>query len=131
LHLGMPRFQGGDVSLRLIRLWTASVLSGLLAFSLGMVAFQGLPAFAQEELNRKVKSKVAPTYPEIARRMSIAGTVKLAVVVAPNGTIKDAKIVGGHPVLVNAAMDAIKKWKFEPASEETAGTVEFKFSPQD
>jgi len=131
LHLGMSRFQGGDVSLRLIRLWTASVLSGLLAFSLGMVAFQALPAFGQEELNRKVKSKVAPTYPEIARRMSIAGTVKLAVVVAPNGSIKDAKIVGGHPVLVNAAMDAIKKWKFEPAAEETAGTVEFKFSPQD
>lgn len=119
------------MSLRFIRLLTANLLSGLLAFSLGIVAFNGLPAFGQEELNRKVKSKVAPTYPEIARRMSITGVVKLAVVVAPNGTIKDAKIVGGHPVLVNAAMDAIKKWKFEPASEETAGTVEFKFSPQD
>ena len=119
------------MSLRLIRLWTAGMLSGLLAFSLGMVALQGLPAFGQEELNRKVKSKVAPTYPDIARRMSIAGTVKLAVVVAPNGSVKEARIVGGHPVLVNAAMDAIKKWKFEPASEETAGTVEFKFSPQD
>jgi len=40
-------------------------------------------------------------------------------------------VVGGHPLLVNAAMDAIKKWKFEPAPEESTGIVEFKFQPQD
>jgi hypothetical protein len=39
--------------------------------------------------------------------------------------------LGGHPILVNAAMDALKKWKFEPASEETTGTVEFKFRPEE
>ena len=49
--------------------------------------------------------------------MSIAGTVRLAVVVAPNGTVKSSKPVGGHPLLVNAAMDAMKQWKFEPASD--------------
>ena len=79
-----------------------------------------LPAIAQEEvktgeLSRKAKSRVAPVYPEIARRMSITGTVKLAVVVSPNGAVKSTKVVGGHPVLVNAALDAVKQWKFEPA----------------
>jgi TonB family protein len=88
-------------------------------------------AFAQEELTRKVKSKVAPTYPDIARRMNITGTVKVVVVVAANGNIKNTKVMGGHPLLVNAAVDALKKWKFEPASDETTGTVEFKFSPQE
>jgi TonB family protein len=123
--------KGGDVSLGLIKRLTVTVLLGVLTFTFGVAAFQALPAFAQEELSRKVKSKVAPAYPEIARRMAISGTVKLAVVVSPNGSIKDAKILGGHPVLVNAALDAIKKWKFEPAAEETSGTVEFKFSPQE
>jgi outer membrane biosynthesis protein TonB len=37
--------------------------------------------------------------------------------------------VGGHPLLVNAAVDAVKKWRFDAASEETTGVVEFKFDP--
>ena len=57
-----------------------------------------------EVLTRKPKTKVMPTYPEIARRMNITGTVRLAVVVSPNGTVKSSKPVGGHPVLVNAAL---------------------------
>jgi outer membrane biosynthesis protein TonB len=49
--------------------------------------------------------------------------------VAQNGTVKSTKVVGGHPLLVNAATDAVRKWKFEPAAEETTGIVEFKFDP--
>jgi TonB family protein len=83
-----------------------------------------------EELSRKAKTRVAPIYPDVARRMNIAGTVRLAVVVAPNGTVKSSKPVGGHPLLVSAAMDAIKRWKFESAPTESSGVVEFKFEPQ-
>jgi TonB family protein len=95
-----------------------------------------LPAMAQgdakmEDLSRKAKTKVAPVYPDIARHMSITGTVKLAVVVAPNGTVKSSKAIGGHPILVNAAMDAIKQWRFESAPAESSGIVEFKFQPQE
>ena len=97
---------------------------------LGMLA-QEIPLPEKDQLTRKVKNKVSPVYPEIARRMNITGTVKVMVVVAPNGTLKSSKAVGGHPVLVNAAMDAIKKWKFETATEESSGVVEFKFQPQD
>jgi TonB family protein len=95
----------------------------------GMLLLQALPCRAQEELSRKAKSKVAPVYPELARRMSIAGVVKVQVVVAPNGAVKNTKVVGGHPLLVNAAVDAVRKWRFESASEETTGVVEFKFDP--
>jgi protein TonB len=83
-----------------------------------------------DELSRKAKVRVAPVYPDVARRMSIAGTVRLAVVVEPNGTVKSSKPVGGHPLLVSAAMDAMKRWKFEPAATESSGIVEFKFQPQ-
>lgn len=95
-----------------------------------------IAAMAQEqatgdELPRKPKVKVSPVYPELARRMSITGTVRLAVVVAPNGSVKSSKVIGGHPVLANAALDAMKQWKFEPAGTESSGVVEFKFQPHD
>jgi TonB family protein len=83
-----------------------------------------------EELVRRAKSKIQPVYPELARRMNITGTVKVEVVVAPNGSVKDARVVGGHPVLANSALDAARKWRFEPASVESVGVIDFKFEPR-
>lgn len=84
---------------------------------------------SDNEIVRRAKNKVQPEYPELARKMNITGTVKVQVVVSPNGSIKDAKIVGGHPVLATAALEAIKKWRFEPAPVESSGVVDFKFEP--
>ena len=83
-----------------------------------------------EELVRRAKSRVQPIYPELARKMNISGTVKIEVVVAPNGTVKEARVVGGHPVLANSALDAAKKWRFEPAAGESTGIIDFKFEPR-
>jgi TonB family protein len=102
----------------------------VLAGVAGVILLHPLPGRAQqEEISRKVKNKVSPAYPDLARRMSISGVVKVQVVVAPNGSVKSTKVVGGHPLLVNAAVEAVKKWRFEAASEETIGVVEFKFDP--
>jgi TonB family protein len=79
------------------------------------------------EIVRRAKTRVQPVYPDLARKMNLAGTVKVEVVVATNGSVKSAKVVGGHPVLASAALDAVKKWKFEPAAVETTGVVDFKF----
>lgn len=86
--------------------------------------------YAQDDFSKRLKSKVSPVYPEIARKMNLSGTVKLSVVVATNGAVKTTTAVGGHPILVNAAEDAVKKWKFQPASAESIGTVEIRFAPQ-
>lgn len=114
--------------------WVAIFVLGVLAGTVATSLILPVPAVAQEEkteeISRKAKTKVAPVYPEIARRMSIAGMVRLAIVVAPNGSVKSSKAVGGHPVLVNAAMDAVRQWKFEPAATESTGIVEFRFQPQ-
>jgi TonB family protein len=118
-------FKGGIVSRRSAQRWFAAVL---LAGVSGLILLHPLPSRAQE-LTRKAKTRVAPMYPELAKRMSISGVVKVEVVVAPNGSVKSTKVVGGHPLLVNAAIDAVKKWRFETASEETTGVVEFKFDP--
>jgi len=123
------------VSSRTTRQWMAGSLLAFLSLG-GTALFHPLRAQTRSapshgELTRKPKTQVAAVYPDVARRMSITGTVKVLVVVAPNGNLKSTKVVGGHPLLVNAAMDAIKKWKFEPAGEESTGIVEFKFQPQD
>jgi len=83
-----------------------------------------------DEILRRAKNKVQPTFPELARKMNISGTVKIEVVVSPNGTVKDARVVGGHPVLAGAALDAAKKWRFEPAPAESTGIIDFKFEPR-
>lgn len=80
-----------------------------------------------DESKRKVKTKVAPVYPELARRMNVAGKVKIEVVISPDGHVKTTRVVGGHPLLVQACQDAVKEWKFAPAPEETTQIVEFEF----
>lgn len=85
----------------------------------------------EQETIRKTKSKVEPMYPDLARRMKIAGVVKVDLTVAANGTVKDAKVVGGHPVLANAVLDAVKKWRFEPGSQDTTETLQFRFDPNE
>ena len=101
---------------------------GLLLIS-GCVATSAPLAWGQDEINRKTKSRVAPVYPELAKRMNLTGVVKILVTIAPNGSIKDAKLVGGHPVLANAALDAVKKWRYEAGPEESKGIVELRFTP--
>ena len=81
----------------------------------------------QGDLAKRVKTRIQPIYPELARRMNVKGTVKLMVTVSPNGKVKSTKVVGGNPVLVNASEEAVRRWKFETASEEVTGLVEFTF----
>jgi len=104
------------------------------AFAVGLLLLGGWAAIGAprawgQEISRRPKIKVAPVYPELAKRMSIAGVVKLQVTVAANGSIKNAQVIGGHPVLASAALDAVKKWRFEAGPQDSTGIVEFRFDP--
>lgn len=105
------------------------------AATAGALAILSGVAFAQtgstDESKRKVKSKVSPVYPELARRMNVVGKVKIEVVISPDGHVKTTRVVGGHPLLVQACQDAVKEWKFAAASEETTQIVEFEFRTAD
>ena len=83
----------------------------------------------QPESLRKVQDKVTPQYPELARQLHLTGTVKLIVTVAPNGSVKSVRPIGGNPLLLKAAQDAISKWKWTPASQESQELVELRFGP--
>ena len=104
------------------------------------VAFLGLallfaPAVkAQDQVSsdstRRIVRKVVPDYPELARRMHLGGAVKALVTVAPDGTVRSVQAVGGSPVLIRAAEDALNKWKFATAAAETKELIELHFNPQ-
>jgi TonB family protein len=84
-------------------------------------------AQAPDEPGRKVIIRIAPVYPELAKRMHVSGVVKLEVVIRANGNVKSTKVVGGNPVLIQAAADAIYKWKFEVAPAETTEVIQLTF----
>jgi len=101
------------------------VVVALIAFS-SVAISQNAPSSSNGD--RKVIARVAPDYPELARRMQIHGIVRVEVVVRPSGSVKTARVLGGNPVLVDSAVAAVEKWKFEAAQTETTEIVQVTFA---
>jgi TonB family protein len=99
----------------------------LLAAFLVLAPIHGKAQEASEG-SRRIVTKVAPTYPAVAHRMQIQGIVKVAAVVAPNGSVKSVEVKGGHPMLAQAAQEAVREWKWESSPKETREVVEIKFN---
>jgi TonB family protein len=76
---------------------------------------------------RKVVRRIDPIYPAMAKQMNIAGTVRVLAVVAQDGNVKAVEPVGGSPLLVQVSEDAIKRWKFAPATAESKELIELHF----
>ena len=107
---------------RWIRISVAAAAAAL--FTTGFVLAQ---QSSSDESKRKVKSKTPPAYPELAKRMSVSGKVKIEVIITPDGKVRSTRVIGGHPLLVQACQDAVKEWKFFSAPEETTQVIEFDF----
>jgi len=100
-------------------------LAFILALSFHLAHAQNTTVSSSSE--RKVSSRVAPVYPELAKKMHIHGVVKVEAIVRPNGSVKSSRVLGGSPVLVEAAQDAVSKWKFEQTQGETTEIVQVGF----
>jgi protein TonB len=79
--------------------------------------------------------KIEPTYPPIARSARIQGQVVLTAIISKTGNIQNLTLVSGHPMLVPAALDAVKQWRYrpfllngEPVEVETTVTLTFQLS---
>src|SRR5437763_8429061 len=62
----------------------------------------------------KLISQPKPAYPPLAKQARISGTVKLGVVIAADGTMRDIGVISGHPLLIPAALEAVKQWRYQP-----------------
>jgi TonB family protein len=89
------------------------------------------PAFSQDAraqaAARRLKFRVDPKYPDLAKQYQLSGKVKIEVTVSPDGVVKKTRIVGGNALLVGAALEAVKQWKYEPAGKETTEITEVQF----
>jgi TonB family protein len=77
---------------------------------------------------RKLVKNVAPSYPAIAVKMRIEGTVKMDVTIDADGSVSDVKIVSGHQLLSAAAIEAVKKWHYEAADSKSTQSVSVEFN---
>jgi len=93
---------------------------------LALMASMAIPARAADD--RAVKQRVAPVYPEIAKRMKIVGEVKLEATVDATGKVTDVKSLSGAHVLAVAAEDAVRKWQFESGSGTSKVNLAFNFN---
>lgn len=62
----------------------------------------------------KLVKQPVPVYPPLAKASRIQGTVQLSVLIGPDGTVQDVQLISGHPLLVQAATDAVKQWVYQP-----------------
>lgn len=99
---------------------------GILVLSLGAAVPRAVGAQEAEE-NRKVTRKVAAVYPPIALQARLTGTVKLMALVTPEGAVKSVRTIGGNPLFVTAAENAVKQWRYEASKKESTESVAVKF----
>ena len=81
--------------------------------------------------SRKIELRVPPDYPQLAERMNIKGTVQVQALVGRDGVVKEVKLIGGHPLLAQAALQAVRKWKYQPAAKETTEVVKVNFGTRE
>jgi TonB family protein len=75
-----------------------------------------------------------PTYPELARETHVEGRVSLACIIGRDGSVLKIEVKKGHPLLIQAATDAVAQWKFKPlvlngqaVEMETTVNIDFQF----
>jgi TonB family protein len=87
----------------------------------------GSLAMGTDQAERAILKKDLPEYPKIAKDMNLHGAVKLKLWIKPDGTVRRLEYIGGHPLLAEAALKAVKNWKFAVAAKESTELVEVRF----
>ncbi|HKM66800.1 MAG TPA: energy transducer TonB [Candidatus Acidoferrum sp.] len=104
-------------------------LRGIVAGAVLVAASAGWISAQEVTTTRKVVKSVAAQYPSVLKRRGIGGTVKLRVLVNSNGTVKDAQIMGGNPILADCAVKAVKQWVFVSSEKEESIEISVGFDP--
>jgi len=107
--------------------WLALVLSAVVLPGFFALATLTAQTYVPAEGERKVLNRVEPEYPDALKKLYIGGVVRVEVVVAPNGTVRSTKLLGGNPILGQSTMKAVQQWKYVPASADETLTVKIEF----
>ena len=96
-----------------------------------ILGFPGVSLSAQTAKQRKVVTRIAPEYPDVLKRANIGGLVHIRAAVAPNGAVESTQLLGGNPVLGQAAMKAVKQWKYSVADSPEELEIWLQFNPHE
>jgi protein TonB len=90
------------------------------------------PPIVSHMMEGNLMYKVQPNYPALARSARVQGSVVLRAVISRSGTIENLQVLSGHPLLIGAAIEAVRQWRYrpyilnsEPVEVETQVTVNF------
>jgi TonB family protein len=121
---------------RILRKPSATAVGSLrFAFCLtALVMLTGALTSAQQgstaaKAERKLVTRVEPEYPAVLRARQIGGTVRLEVTITPKGTVKNVALIGGNPILAEAAISAVKRWTYAPGDAVSSAQVSVEFNP--
>jgi TonB family protein len=114
------------------RFWSTQLKIGsyrrqMMRLSVAVLAISLVSIGVWGQESRRAIYSPQPEYPEMAKKMKLTGVVKIEVTIGADGKVKDTRVIGGHPLLVDAAVKALKGWKYAPASADSKAQIEFKF----
>jgi len=126
----MPKELGSDAE---IVAYVAKT-RGAIGYVSAEASAEGVKTLAIEDVRngveRKLITRVEPAYPETLKRLNIGGTVRLQLTVAPKGNIESVQLLGGNPILAEAAVAAVKQWMYTPSHSRTTAEVSIPFDPK-
>ena len=120
LRLGLSLTEGSPDKMRVtVRLVTPNSVYNAVPPSMPASSSTALSAPGAIRVGGNVQSanlidQVKPVYPPLAKQARIQGTVKFNVVIAQDGTLKSLQVISGHPMLVQAALEAVRQWRYKP-----------------
>jgi len=123
----MPKAFGSDAEVVAYVARTKGAI-GYVSTATGAEGVKLVPVLSdRHEARRAVITRVAPEYPETLKRLHIGGTVRLAITISPKGNVEQVVLLGGNPILAEAAITAVKQWVYASGHSRTTTEVSVPF----
>ena len=123
-YLGTALLQGNGLAI--VRRRPSETLRRSAAALFGLILLL-ISAISGAQDNRKLIRKIDPIYPPLARQNNIEGAVKVEITIAPDGSVKQVRSLGGNPVLSQAVENAVKQWHYTSGPAETTQILILQF----
>jgi TonB family protein len=81
------------------------------------------------DAQRRLITRIEPEYPDTLKRLGIGGTVRLRVTISAKGNVESVELLGGNPILGEAAIFALKQWVYAASHSRTIAEVSLPFDP--
>lgn len=125
----MPKEFGSDAEI----VAYVSAMPGALAYVSGETVLEGVKVLtvrrARQSGERTLITRVEPQYPETLKQMGIGGSVRLRLSISPEGAVDRVLVLGGNPILAEAAVKAVKQWVYAAGPTQTTAEVTITFQP--